>query len=190
MSEDWSGSLWKEQNCTSTMFSLLPVPLLSCHLHRHRWLNPSYHNEVQMPCNYSPVQVFTLTTEWFSVYKLTSFWIKGDKSFLGLLTYFSGSQLAVASKSASGFSFDEVKAKHSLRALDWVFFFLLQTICQCSKGLSCGWLKQNKNAYKRSHSEKYVLISGKNSFHSMFMNCTFKTLPRGREECFKNKMFK
>lgn len=56
--------------------------------------------------------------------------------------------------------------------------------------LSCGWLKQNKNIYKRSHSEKCVLISGKNSFHLVFMNYTFKTLPRGREECFKNQMLK
>lgn len=51
-------------------------------------------------------------------------------------------------------------------------FFLFQTICQCSKGLSFGWFKQNKNTSKRSHSEKYLLISDKNSFHLVFTNCT------------------
>lgn len=113
-----------------------------------------------------------------------------DESVWELVAYFSSSPLPVAPEFVSGINFDEVKAKHNLRALDWVWFFSFTNLCQFSKGLSCDWLKRNKNTYKRSNSEKSFLISGKNSFCWVFRNCTFKTLPRGREECFENKMLK
>lgn len=174
--EDRRGSLWREQNCTSTMFSRLLLPLLACHLDAmdgstqatarkfvHLVIIPLFRSLLWPSSDFLFINRCHFASKVMS--QFGDFW-------LTLVVLIDQLLLSLFLVSVL------MKLRQSTIWGLWAgsgFFFLLQTICQHSKWFSCGWLKQNKSTYKKSLSEKYVLISGKNSFHFLFSNCTFKT---------------